>query len=99
MKEGSLCFLPISMYIALYLYVSSTVQRKNRNTDFPYTYIYFPFFCLFVFCLFVFCFVFLSKSSLLDEKKGIYIFNRYFQIWSIFENGFIYIINIYTFFP
>ena len=32
----SLCVFPISIYIALYLYVSRTVLRKNRNADFLY---------------------------------------------------------------
>ena len=43
-SEVSLFFFPSSIYIALYFYISSTVLRKNRNTDFPsisiYIYIY-----------------------------------------------------------
>ena len=33
MKVLSLCFSLISIYIALYFYVSSNVKRKNQNTD------------------------------------------------------------------
>lgn len=35
-KVWSLCFSPISIYIALYYYVLSTVLQKNPNTDLLY---------------------------------------------------------------
>ena len=33
-------FLPTSVHVTLYFYVSSTVQQKYQNTDFLYVYLY-----------------------------------------------------------
>ena len=46
MKQASMdesilsVFLPISVHVTLYFYVSSTVQQKYQNTDFLYVYLY-----------------------------------------------------------
>ena len=72
------CFVSLNIYITLYLNVSSTVLRKNRNTDFLYIYIhsfskrltFLCFLCFFglgswLFCrfpFFFFCFQFNRQS-------------------------------------
>ena len=38
--ESVVIFVPSNIYITLYVNVSSTLLRKNRNTDFLYIYIY-----------------------------------------------------------
>ena len=40
MKNRSLCYFSNSTYLALFIYVSSTVIRQNRNAYFLYIYIY-----------------------------------------------------------
>ena len=89
----SLFFAYLNVYRALPLCIEHCTKEKSKHRLPIYIYIFLFFVCLF-FVLFS-C----QKVLFLMRKKGIYISNRYFQIWSIFENGFIYIINIYTFFP
>ena len=93
----SLFFAYLNVYRALPLCIEHCTKEKSKHRLPIYIYIYLYIFLFFV-CLFFVLFS-CQKVLFLMRKKGIYISNRYFQIWSIFENGFIYIINIYTFFP